>query len=128
MEEDLRNLRVSVNKYRDVDDRIRGLNKQLQNLREERKIIELEIVDVVKQPEFSTFEKLSINEDNSQIIIKRPTQWNTGWTLSKGKLRDLLFQHFGEGNENAINIYNFIVREVRQTSISNEFSLERILK
>jgi hypothetical protein len=126
--EDVNNLRAAVNRYRTVDDRIRDLNRQVYPLREQRKITELEIVDILRQPQFATVTKLDIREDGSSIKIKKPQMWKTAWSLSKGEMRTLITQYFVSTNApTAEECYRFITETHDRTLVRDTFSIERVV-
>jgi len=127
-QEDVQNLRTAVMRYKTVDDRIRELNKEIYTLRERRKITELEIVDIIRQPEFATYEKLDIREDGSSIKIKKPETWNAPWSLSKGKLNEYLGQFFQSTSpKDAASCYLFIFHAHQATLRQHTFSIERVV-
>lgn len=127
-QEDVQNLRNAVMRYKTVDDRLRELNKQVYTLRDQRKITELEIVDIIRQPEFATYEKLDIREDGSSIKIKKPETWNAPWSLSKAKLHEYLSQFFqSAAPKDAATCFDFI-RDTHQATLrQNTFSIERVV-
>ena len=127
-QEDITNLRTAVMRYKTVDDRLRELNKQVYTLRDQRKITELEIVDIIRQPEFATYEKLDIREDGSSIKIKKPETWNAPWSLSKSKLDEYLKQYFqAPGLKDATSCYLFIFNAHQATLRQHTFSIERVV-
>ena len=125
--EDVQNLRAAVMRYKAADDQIRELNKQVYSLREQRKITELEIVDIVKQPAYATFTKLDIREDGSSIKIIKPG-WNAAWSLSKSYLRHYLTQYFqSTGAPTANGCYNYI-HDVHLATLRKEvYAIERVV-
>jgi len=127
-QEDITNLRTAVLRYKTADDRIRELNREIYTLREQRKITELEIVDIIRQPEFSAYEKLDIREDGSSIKIKKPQTWNAAWSLSKAKLDDYLQQYFqSAAPKDANSCYTFIQNTHQATLRQNTYAIERIV-
>ena len=128
-QEDIANLRTAVLRYKAIDDEIRAINTRVYPLREQRKITELEIVDIIRQPAFATYEKLDIREDGSSIRIKKPQTWNAPWSLSKTKLREYLDQYFADQNriKSADLCFRFI-RDAHQTSLRQDtFAIERVI-
>ena len=127
--EDINNLRTAVGRYRTIDDQLRTLNRQVYPLREQRKITELEIVDIIRQPAFATYEKLDIREDGSSIRIKKPQTWNAPWSLSKNKLRDYLGQFFADQTiiKSADMCYRFIHDRHQASLRQNSFAIERVV-
>ena len=127
-QEDITNLRTAVLRYKTVDDRLRELNKQVYTLRDQRKITELEIVDIIRQPEFAAYEKLEIREDGSSLKIKKPQTWNSPWSLSKNKLEEYLRQYFQTaGPKDANGCHTFICNAHQTTLRQNTFSIERVV-
>lgn len=125
--EDVQNLRAAVMRYKAADDQIRELNKQVYPLREQRKIIEMEIVDIVKQPAYAAFTKLDIREDGSSIKIIKPG-WNAAWSLSKTSLRYYLTQYFqSTGAPTADGCYRYIHDIHLATLRKNEYAIERVV-
>ena len=126
--EDVNNLRAAVMRYNAVDDQIRNLNKQVYPLREQRKIVELEIVDIIRQPEYAAITKLDSPRDHSSIKIKKPQTWKAAWSLSKGEMLSLIRQYFGTTQApNPNDCYNFIVSAHDRTLVRDTFSIERVV-
>lgn len=86
-------LKTCVRRYRDLDNQIREINKNVGTLRERRKIVELEIGDFLKSPQFSQHNILAL-EDGSRINVQRPQQWSKPWSLSKKSLGEHLVNYF----------------------------------
>ena len=63
-------LKNCIRKYQRIDNELQDLNKTVYSLREDRKIVELEMVDVVKQTQFETINTFKL-EDGSTIRIQR---------------------------------------------------------
>lgn len=127
MNRDTEELKISVRRYRDLDNQIREINKNVNTLRERRKIIELEIADFLKSPQFSQHNIIAL-EDGSRIKVQRPEQWSKSWSLSKGDLSEYLESYFqSTNNPNADDCFKFIVKQQKQESVANEFKLTRIV-
>jgi len=126
--EDVQNLRTAVIRYKQTDDRVRDLNKQLYPLREERNIIALEITDILRQPAYAAYTKLDIREDGSSIKIKKPGTWNAAWHLSRSNLQHYLTQYFqSTGAPTADGCYRYI-NDVHQATLTQQtFSIERVV-
>jgi len=126
--EDINNLRTAVGRYRTIDDQLRTLNRQVYPLREQRKITEMEIVDILRQPEYATVTKLDIREDGSRINIKKPQTWKSPWSLSKGDLGRYLTQYFESTQApNANDCYRYITRTHDHTLVRDTFCIERVV-
>lgn len=115
-----------VRRYRSLDDRLKELNKETYKLREDRKIIELEMSDILKIPQFATINKLEINDDKTVIKIQRPDMWSKPWSLSAKDLKYHLEEYFKTpGPHSAASAHKFIVDKRKGELISTEFSFAR---
>ena len=116
-----------VRKYRVLDDKLKELNKDVSKLRENRKILEMEMSDLLKVPQFATINKLEINDDKSIIKIQRPDMWSKPWSLSAKELRNLLDEYFKTGGlHTSEGAHTFIVDRRKGDLVSSEFSFNRM--
>lgn len=122
-------LRHSMKRYRQLDDAIRELNKQVNNLRQERKIREIEIGDILKDQQFININVLKVEDDGSTIKVQRPNAWTKGWSLSKRDLQNYLDHYFENAGRNANreDCFNFIVEQQKQDAVATEFKLTRFI-
>jgi hypothetical protein len=128
MEEAISDLRRCVKQYREVDDKLRNLNREVFDKREARKIVEMELADLMKVDQFVNFRKLKIEEDGSTITVQRPHEWTKPWSLSKKDLKDLLERYFNSTNfPNAEKCLEFILEAQKTKLTSTEFSFTRIV-
>jgi hypothetical protein len=128
MEQAKQELKNSVRRFRDLDDEIRGINKRVFELREKRKIVEMEVSDYLKSPMFSAHTVMEL-EDGSRIKIQRPQTWSKGWSLSKKDLAIHIANYFTTASRpNAEECLKYIVQEEKNHSISNEFKLTRFVR
>ena len=127
MEKLVEELKTSVRRYRDLDNQIREINKNVFNLREKRKIAEMEISDYLKCPEFQQHNVLAL-EDGSKINIQRPTQWSKPWTMSKKSLNEHLKNYFAVAkNPTADDCFAYILSKEKEQLVSTEFKLTRVV-
>jgi hypothetical protein len=126
MEEAIKDLKRCVKQYREVDDKLRVLNREVFDKREARKIVEMELADLMKVEAFQNFKKLKIEEDGSTITIQRPQEWSKPWSLSKD-LKDLLEKYFATTvpAQSAERCFEFIVEAQKTKLTSSEFSFTR---
>ena len=128
MEEAIRDLKRCVKQYREVDDQLRQINQEVYQKREERKIVELELADLMKVDHFREFKKMKIEEDGSVITIQRPHEWSKPWSLSKKDLKDLLERYFNSTNfPNAEKCLEFILEAQKSKLVSTEYSFTRVV-
>ncbi len=122
-------LKTCIRKYKVVDDRIREANRAVTQLRETRKILELELGDILKSPEFTGIGSLAISDDGSTIKIQRPETWTKSWYLSKKDLDDHIKEYFASTNQpTADGCYEYILKKQKDALISKDFNFTRIVK
>lgn len=126
--EALNDLRRCVKQYREIDDELRQLNKTIYSKREDRKIVEMEMSDIIKLPQFDSIDKMKIDDDGSTIKIARPGTYNKPWSLSKKELESLLKAYFISGNRmDAESCFNFIVEERKVALVGKEYDFSRVI-
>jgi len=124
----MQDLKGCIKKYKNVDDQLRTLNKEVYDLREKRKMLELEIGDIMRDSAFDAYQKLKIEEDGSTIKIQRAGTWSKPWSLSKKDLAEHLHTFFAApGPKHAESCYDFILEAQKEKLVSQEFSLTRIV-
>lgn len=127
--EAINDLKRCVKQYRDVDNELRLLNKQVYDKRETRKIVEMEMCDLIKLPQFTSVDKLKIDDDGSCIKIQRPETYAKAWSLSKKELESLVGSYFQSTNSySASSCVNFIVEQRKRALVGKEFEFSRIVK
>jgi phage pi2 protein 07 len=122
----MEDLKRCIKQYREVDDQLRELNRQVYWKRDMRKLVESEIAEIIKAPEFQNFKKVKVEEDGSTITIKRPNEWTKPWSLSQKELKELLNQYFAvSGNNNADELFKYIIETKKQALVSGDYSISR---
>jgi len=126
--EAITDLKRCVKQYRDLDNEIRELNKEVHSKREDRKIVEMELADLIKLPQFDGIDKLKFDDDNSSIKISRPGTYNKPWSLSKKELESLLKVYFtGDNPLNAASCFKFILEERQKALVGKEYDFTRVI-
>jgi hypothetical protein len=124
MAEDRTNLRASASRFVALDEQIKELNTRVSQLREQRSIVEMEIADILRQPEYATFDKLNVNGE--EIKVKRPGYWNTPWSLSQTALEKYSGQYINSTTNHSVSGFiEYIKATYGQTRVSTRFSLTR---
>lgn len=122
----MNDLKNCIKQYREIDDEIRDLNKQVYEKRDARKTVEMEIADIICDPQFDAIKKIKLEEDGSTISFKRPNEWVKPWSLSQKDLKDLATQYFAvAGQFNAESLVKFIIDTRKQSLVATEFSFTR---
>jgi hypothetical protein len=120
-------LKQCLVKYRDLDDKLREVNKIAHNLRENRKIVEFEMSDILKTPQMAGVGSLRLENDNSMIKIQRPGTYNRPWSLSKRDLQSYIDHYFETAGAaaNRRDLFEFIVRMQKENSVETDFKFTR---
>lgn len=125
---DQRDLIKCVRKYREYDDALKQLNSKANDLRERRKMVELEMGDILKRSDFSHIFKMELPDDKSAIKIQRPETWSKPWSLSVRELTALVQEYFRQpGTKDADTCLAYIVKKRKEDLIAKDFSFSRIL-
>ena len=125
--EAINDLKRCVKQYRDVDNEIRLLNKNVYDKRETRRIVQMEMADLARLPQFASVDKLKIDDDGSYIRIQRPETYAKPWSLSKKELIDLNMAYFASTTTpTADGCSTFIIEHRKRSLIGKEFEFTRI--
>ena len=126
--EAINDLKRCIKQYRDVDNELRVLNKQVSEKRESRKIVEMEMADLIKLPQFDGYDKLKIDDDGSTIKIQRPETYMKAWSISQKDLKSLVDEYFSmPGIKNSDDCFQFVVSERKKGLIAKEFDFTRLI-
>lgn len=119
-------LKVVLEKYKIVSDQLNDLNTSATSLRQQRKGIELELMDILKDPQFSNVNKLALSSDGSIIKIDRNV--TKPWSMPKGDLYKLLETYFNSTSKpNFEECINFIMKTQTEKLKSTDFEFTRVL-
>lgn len=126
--EDLKTeLKYRLKQYRDLDDQVRQVNKVATDLREKRKIVEFEMVTILKQPPMAQIGVLRLENDNSIVKIQRPGTYSKPWSMSKKDLQNYIDHYFENAGQHATpkDCFEFIVREQKRDAVETDFKFTR---
>jgi hypothetical protein len=127
--EAINDLKRCVKQYRDVDNEIRVLNKNVYEKREARRIVEMEMCDLIKLPQFNSVDKLKIDDDGSCIKIQRPETYAKAWNLSKKDLETLVVRYFQSTHvPNAEECISYIIDQRKRALVAKDFEFTRVVK
>jgi hypothetical protein len=115
--------------YRDLDNQIREVNKVVYDLREKRKMVEYQMVDILKDPQFSSIGMLRLENDNSTIRIQRPGTYSKSWSMSKRDLQNYIDHYFENAGPtaNCRDCFEFIVQQQKQNAVETDYKITRII-
>lgn len=119
-------LKVTLEKYKIVSDELNEINANANTLRNQRKGIELEMMDILKDPQFSNVNKVVLSSDGSTIKIDRNV--TKPWCMSKGDLKVLLEDYFtSTSNPNFQDCFEFIVKTQTEYLKTTDFAFTRVM-
>lgn len=129
MEELKNQLKTCLKNYRDIDDKVREVNKVAYELREKRKIVEFEMADILKSQHLSQINMLKLENDNSTIKIQRPGTYSRTWYLSKKDLENYINHYFENAGNNANrkDCFDFIVSQQKLDNVETDFKFVRTI-
>uniref|UniRef100_A0A6C0JYE4 Uncharacterized protein n=1 Tax=viral metagenome TaxID=1070528 RepID=A0A6C0JYE4_9ZZZZ len=121
-------LKNCVKQYRDIDNVIRELNKEVYSKRDERKTIEKQLAEFMKLPQLQGIDTLKIDEDGSSIRIHRPETYAKPWSLSKKDLESLVLQYFQDNSDpDPTDLIEFICKSRASALVAREYDFTRVL-
>lgn len=119
-------LRQLTRNYAAYDNELRGLNNRVYELRDARKGVEQQMVNILKDDEFKNFDKLKNQEDGSIIRIQRPQTWSKPWSISQKELKAMLDNYFDSTtNSKSTDCFNYILTNKKATLLADEFAITR---
>jgi hypothetical protein len=127
---DQRDLVKAVRKFREYDDKLKELNKEVYKLREEKKLVEEEMADILKRGPFAALNKLELAGDQSFIAIQRPgTYSKSGAYTQKDLEADATDYFIGSGGTRAEAkaFVDFAKDRKKARMVSNDFSFKRVV-
>ena len=125
----MEDLKQCVKQYRDLDNELRDLNRQIYEKREQRKDVEHRMTEFFRMPQYSGFDKLKLDDDGTTIRIKRPDTWNKSWSLSMKELNEYVTEYFQMApSPTPDGCVNYVIQKKKLTLVANEFSFERVVR
>jgi len=116
-------LKPILTRYADVTKKLNEVNTIANNLRDQRRTVELDLTalyDTVNEP---LPDKIELKTSGLVFSVKRPNQWKKGWTMSKKELKSYLDELVPKDSE---RIMEEIVKrqEVKMTETDYGFELK----
>jgi seryl-tRNA synthetase len=127
---DQRDLVKAVRKFREYDDKLKELNKEVYKLREAKKLVEEEMAGILKRGPFATLDKLELAGDQSRIVIQRPGTYSKPWSYGQKDLDTDATDYFariGRSREEAKGFVDFAKARKKSQLVSAEFSFKRVV-
>ena len=127
---DQRDLVKAVRKFRECDDKLKELNKEVFKLREAKKLVEEEMAGILKRGPFATLDKLELAGDQSRIDIQRPGTYSKPWSYGQKDLDTDATEYFakiGRSREEAKGFVDFAKARKKTQLVSTDFSFKRVV-
>lgn len=95
-------LKPIITRYVEITKKLNELNRLANELRDERRTIELDLAAVYGTTREDLPDKIELTNSKMVFVVKRPNQWKKGWTLSKKDLEAYLTQILPEHGEDVM--------------------------
>ena len=116
-------LRPILTNYLDVNRKLSEVNARANDLRDERRTLELDLAAAYAEAQRREPLPDKIELKTSQLVfqVKKPGEWKKGWTLSKKQLHDYLLEILPEHGE---DVMREIVRRHEPKLTATDYSFE----
>jgi hypothetical protein len=114
-------LKPVLSAYADVTRRLNEINARANELRDERRTIELDLTALYATSRETLPDKINLASSGMVFAVKRPNQWKKGWTLSKKELKAYLEELLPENGE---DLMNEIVRRQEAKMVETDYGFE----
>ena len=112
-------LRPVLTQYLDISKRLMDLNARANELRDERRTLELDLAAAYAEAPLP--DKIELNASRLVFQVKKPGEWKKGWTLSKKQLQEYLHDILPEHGE---DVMKEIVRRHEPKLTATDYSFE----
>jgi hypothetical protein len=114
-------LRPSLTRYVQINQKIAELNRQINELRDTRRTIELDLAAVYGTTREDLPDKIELKASQMVFQVKKPGEWKKGWTLSKKQLQEYLLEILPEHGE---DVMRELVRRHEPKLTATDYSFE----
>ena len=83
-------LKPVLSRYADISRRLTDINSRANELRDERRTVELDLTALYATSREALPDKINLATSGMVFAVKRPNEWKKGWTLSKKELKQYL--------------------------------------
>ncbi len=123
----MESLKPALAKYLDVNKKLTEVNERANELRDQRRTIELDLAAAYAEAQRREPLPDKIKPKQSQMVfqVKKPGEWKKGWTLSKKQLQEYLLEILPEHGQ---DVMREIVRrhEPKLTATDYSFDLKSL--
>ena len=117
----MESLKPILSTYAGVQRQINEINVRINELRDERRTIELDLAALYASSREELPDKINLATSGMTFSVKRPNQWKKGWSLSKKELKSYLDELVPQRAE---EILAEIVKRQEEKMVETEYGFE----
>jgi hypothetical protein len=119
----MESLKPVLSQYLEVNKRLADVNARANDLRDERRTLELDLVATYNEAKFKEPlpDKIELKQSQMVFQVKKPGEWKKGWTMSKKQLMEYLTDILPEHGE---DVMKEIVRRHEPKLTATDYSFE----
>jgi hypothetical protein len=115
----MESLKPVLTQYLEVNKRLADVNARANELRDERRTLELDLAAAYAEAPLP--DKIELKQSHLVFQVKKPGEWKKGWTLSKKQLHEYLMDILPEHGE---DVMREIVRRHEPKLTATDYSFE----
>ena len=117
----MENLKPILSAYAGVQRQINDINVRVNELRDERRTIELDLAALYDSSREELPDKINLATSGMTFAVKRPNQWKKGWSMSKKELKAYLDELLPQQSE---TLMAEIVRRQEEKMVETDYGFE----
>jgi hypothetical protein len=117
----MENLKPILSAYAGVQRQINDINVRVNELRDERRTIELDLAALYASSREELPDKINLATSGMTFAVKRPNQWKKGWSMSKKELKAYLDELLPQQSE---TLMAEIVRRQEEKMVETDYGFE----
>lgn len=116
-------LKPALAKYLDVNKKLTEVNTRANELRDERRTVELDLAAAYAEAQRREPlpDKIELKQSHMVFQVKKPGEWKKGWTLSKKQLQEYLLEILPEHGQ---DVMREIVRRHEPKLTATDYSFD----
>ena len=112
-------LKPLMTRYLEVTRKLDQINKQIADLRDQRRTVELDLSAAYNENGLP--DKIELTNSQMVFVAKQPGSWKKGWSLSKKQLEEYLVEILGERGK---DVMREIIKKHEPKLVATEYSFE----
>jgi hypothetical protein len=117
----MESLKPILSTYAGIQRQINDINVRANELRDERRTIELDLAALYASSREELPDKINLATSGMTFSVKRPNQWKKGWSLSKKELKSYLDELVPQRAE---EILAEIVKRQEEKMVETDYGFE----